>query len=306
MENALKLIAELAPTLSHTEVRVLLELSRRVAATAGTQTAASSRDLATACNLSRRNVQSALDSLNRRQLITSDRGSATGAATHTVVLKPEVPLGRGANFAPPPVEKVALFQRHPGANLAPPLAQFSRHPGAENAPPLIQRASGADAFGDFDSIKNQIDRMLEAIDKAKPTDYAPEMRQRAANLMRSYQAKFTNGPTPEPDEEICARFLAVAEEPRLQGMIWDLLAERKKPGDSYAWYVTVATQRILGITPQQQKDFRERKTARRKPPTQQQQIALTQAAAAGSFATAANAPDLANAIREAAQRKALR
>ena len=36
-------------------------------------------------------------------------------------------------------------------------------------------------------------------------------------------------------------------------MLQDLMAERRQPGDSYGWFVAVALQRILGISPQQVK-----------------------------------------------------
>ena len=41
-------------------------------------------------------------------------------------------------------------------------------------------------------------------------------------------------------------------------MLYDLMSERKQPSFSWAWYVTVALQRIHGISPKQLRDIRAR------------------------------------------------
>jgi hypothetical protein len=50
--------------------------------------------------------------------------------------------------------------------------------------------------------------------------------------------------------------LAVAELPVLIRLIYDLTAERKTPGTGYAWYVTVALQRLAGVPPHEQRQRR--------------------------------------------------
>jgi hypothetical protein len=43
----------------------------------------------------------------------------------------------------------------------------------------------------------------------------------------------------------------------LERLLYDLMAERKKPGENYpAWFIAVAIQRLHGIGPQQQKQAR--------------------------------------------------
>ena len=61
-----------------------------------------------------------------------------------------------------------------------------------------------------------------------------------------------------PDDAIAAQFLAVAEWPRLEALLCDLAAERKEAGYSYGWYVTVALQRIHGLSPARVREMRAR------------------------------------------------
>jgi hypothetical protein len=79
--------------------------------------------------------------------------------------------------------------------------------------------------------------------------------------MASHHAKYTREenrlPGP-PDDAITAQFLAVAEWPRLEAMLSDLAAERKEAGYSYGWYVTVALQRIHGLSPARLREIRAR------------------------------------------------
>jgi DNA-binding MarR family transcriptional regulator len=72
-------LADLAPTLKEAELRVLLELSRRQLRTPSC-VAASGREIANACKLGRRNVQYALDSLAKRNLISTRQGTAAARA----------------------------------------------------------------------------------------------------------------------------------------------------------------------------------------------------------------------------------
>jgi hypothetical protein len=114
---------------------------------------------------------------------------------------------------------------------------------------------------------NIIDRLL----RARKNDYDRTTIERARKWLHGYMAKLGTEPSPHPpDDHILAQFLAVADWPPLERLLYDLLAERKRPGWSYAWFVTVALQRIHGIDP---KAFRARRahlklvapTARRNP-----------------------------------------
>jgi hypothetical protein len=61
-----------------------------------------------------------------------------------------------------------------------------------------------------------------------------------------------------PDDAITAQFLTVAEWPRLEALLCDLAAERKEAGYSYGWYITVALQRIHGLSPARVREMRAR------------------------------------------------
>ncbi|HXE11877.1 MAG TPA: hypothetical protein VN633_07150, partial [Bryobacteraceae bacterium] len=68
----------------------------------------------------------------------------------------------------------------------------------------------------------------------------------------SHHAKYAREENRLPDlrgDAIMAQFLTVAEWPRLEARLCDLAAERKEAGYSYGWYVTVALQRIHGLSP---------------------------------------------------------
>src|SRR6185437_14250586 len=70
-----------------------------------------------------------------------------------------------------------------------------------------------------------------------------------------------------PDDAITAQFLTVAEWPRLEVLLSDLAAERKETGYSYGWYVTVALQRIHGLSPARLREMRARLKSSTNPKT---------------------------------------
>jgi hypothetical protein len=98
--------------------------------------------------------------------------------------------------------------------------------------------------------------------KAREGDYDESLFELARNQIASHHTKFAR---PEnrlaglPDDAITAQFLAVAEWPKLSDMLSDLAGERKAAGHSYGWYVTVALQRIRGISPDNVREIRLRR-----------------------------------------------
>ena len=100
-------------------------------------------------------------------------------------------------------------------------------------------------------------RVLERLAKAKAKNYNSEKIAAARQWLHGYMAKLGREPhLHPPDDAITAQFLAVAEWPCLEALLYELLAERKEPGHSYAWFVTVALQRIHGIPPGTQRQIR--------------------------------------------------
>jgi hypothetical protein len=106
-----------------------------------------------------------------------------------------------------------------------------------------------------DSISDSgLDRMLTAT----PEKTDPEDLKAVREWVHGYQCKFGRDPDPHaPDARILAQLLAVASPAQIRAVIYELMAERKEPGHSYAWYVTVMLQRIHGIKYQAVKAARE-------------------------------------------------
>ena len=69
-----------------------------------------------------------------------------------------------------------------------------------------------------------------------------------------------------PDKRIIAEFLAVAPWPDLLQMLRTMHAQKTKPGHSYAWFVSVANQRINDVSPEESRARRaeQRSLARNK------------------------------------------
>lgn len=110
-----------------------------------------------------------------------------------------------------------------------------------------------------------IDRVLQA----RKSHFSDSEMGHARGWMHSYAAKLPalDNPHPHPpDDTMVAQFLAVAPWPQLERLLYDLMAERKQCGYSYAWFTSVALQRIHGIKPQLLKQRREELKAIRKIP----------------------------------------
>ena len=91
-----------------------------------------------------------------------------------------------------------------------------------------------------------IDRILNS----RPSHFDKTTLTEAGRWIHGYMTKF--GPTPQPappDPHILAQLLAVSDWGNIQGLLHHLMAERQPAGEKYAWFVTVALQRIHGIRP---------------------------------------------------------
>ena len=93
-----------------------------------------------------------------------------------------------------------------------------------------------------------------------------ETFEQAGTLIASHHPKFAREGcriAGLPDDQITAQFLATAEWPRLSTCCMTCSAKAKQPSFSWGWYVTVALQRIHGISPDKVRALREkvRKTA---------------------------------------------
>jgi hypothetical protein len=98
MSAVLKHIADLAKQLTPSELHVLIELAARAESAVSHDALASSRDLAERTGLVRASVQTAIDSLNKKGLIWSDKGSTTRAACHRLLFLDAVEIREGGHI----------------------------------------------------------------------------------------------------------------------------------------------------------------------------------------------------------------
>jgi hypothetical protein len=147
------------------------------------------------------------------------------------------------------------------------VAQPASHPGLVNEPPRVEKSV---VYGErikdrasvlTDSIDFDFDKTIDRLQKAKKADFEDSTFEAARMQIASHHAKYAreeNRLPTLPDDVITAQFLAIAEWPRLEALLSELAAERKEAGYSYGWYVTVALQRIHGLSPARVRDMRAR------------------------------------------------
>lgn len=236
----------------------------------------SSRDLASACNVSRSNVQPAIDALTAGNKITARAGTTKEAATYRVTIFDTIPISRPG---------VALKQgHHPPAqgwkqNRAT-LDLFQGQPGPESGPPCTETTALTASDDSIDS-STALPAIFESMLKSKPSDFPPEdvawLRRWLHGYMKKLGRDERNQPTPDahpPDDDLLAQLLTIGEPRRLDHLLNTLLNARKTCY-SYAWFRAVALHRIHGITWQQQKKATALRLATRagrpQPPEPEQQ-----------------------------------
>jgi hypothetical protein len=270
MSALLKRIASIAKGLTKAELHVLVELASRIDAEDRLTAMVSSRDLAEQTGLARASVQTAIDSLNRKGFLYSDSGAATRPAAHRLIFLELVENSVSGPTAEPPVAQnlgqgglivrpvVAQISGQRGPEVRPLVAQ-SLSQGGPNSEPLPNEKSTAydqpykeRARTRADSIEKDFDKVIDRLQRAQKDDFDEELFELARNRIASHHAKFAreaNRLSALPDDKITAQFLAIAEWPKLEALLFDLASERKEAGYSYGWYITVALQRIYGIPP---------------------------------------------------------
>ncbi len=89
------------------------------------------------------------------------------------------------------------------------------------------------------------------------TAHFNKIYRQATPELKEVVLQFRHG-NPAKAIELLDRQGRVAAWPTLDAMLFDLASERKEAGHSYGWYVTVALQRIHGISPEQVREIRTR------------------------------------------------
>lgn len=257
LAKALSALAHIAPTMRPGELQVLLQLVNEFAESPHHSGQISSRDLAERVQMTRRNVQRATDSLRDRTIITVQEGTATRPAAYRLdfLFTAVMPVLGGVFMTPPLLD----FGGTGGVIMTPPHDKkdatgilFDSIGGVFMTPPPITRNAGAPAQADLIDRKTLIDQVQNA--KAKNHD-----RANLAQLSRwiyTYQAKMTGRDPGPPPPNVLAMLLTIATVDRIISLIQELIADRTPPGDKYIWYVTIALDRIAGITAEEQKQER--------------------------------------------------
>lgn len=232
---ALLSLAALAPGLSEAELRTALYLAS-IEDPIHHSAVASSRQIAAATRLERKNVIRALDSLGTRCLITTRQGYGRRPSSYLLNFTQTASFSSGVTVTP--------LAAQSGVTATPLLPLFSNevvsqrhHPSEPQAPVDI-------------SIPTRSDSILDRILNAKPAHYdkptLAELRQWVWKFMTQF------GPDPhvhQPDDRLLAQMLAIAPLQQLVRLCNTLFQEGKKPEFSYGWFVAVALQRIHGIQP---------------------------------------------------------
>lgn len=257
LSASLQQLATLAPTLKEAELRVLLHLTATAAAAGSNSVPASSRDLEAAVRIARSAIQPALDALAKRGLIATRQGTPRSPAVHLLRFL-EVATISGPVTGPPPDQQTALFPQ----DVA--LLQGRRGPLPGPPPTEFQQLPAAAEIVDSEGVLT-LEGIIDRLSRAKPKDFDLSIVEKTRRWLHGYRLKFpladeAGRPPHPPDDRIVAQFLSMADGkggfPRLEAMLYDLLGERKQ-AYSYAWFVTVAAQRIHGIDPRKLKAKRE-------------------------------------------------
>ena len=235
-QPALEALADLAPTLTESECRVLIELTRQALRNENQTTAASVRKLAERCKMSPQSVQTATAALEKRSLLTRRAGGSRSPSRIKVNFLDVVAIGVPTIGTPPPsgVPTASTVPMGPVPTIGTPPTENQQDPDP---------AARLDIRND--SIQN-IDRVLNP--RSKHHD------EHTTNLARSWMFKLmtTYGPNRDahpPDTKITREFLNIAPWPRLEALLRELMNARTPIGEQYAWFVTVAMQRIHGVQP---------------------------------------------------------
>jgi hypothetical protein len=230
-------IAYWAPKLTTPELRILLELAALATPAAGYCVRICTRALATRAHVARSSAIVAIDGLTRRGLLTTRKATARTPAAYQVNLLITT-LARGPNAGPP------------GSNLRTPQVRTSDLTGPIAGPIATDSKglpSAAASIDDFKGFPEVIGRVVST----DPMQFPEGEIEKAKTHLHAYMKAFGSaGEQAEPpDDQIAAEFLAVATWAQLFGMLRRLRSEGKAAGESYAWFVTVAMQRIRGVKP---------------------------------------------------------
>lgn len=253
-------LARIAPSLTEAELRICTQL-QAMAAAPHFSVRVSLRRLAELTGLAHSNVKLAVKALRAAKMLITREGTPTSANAYGLAWCLVTPFKGGPVAGPPPRQEVDSQQAHRWAFPEPTPGPVAGPPPTENkglthdSPPL-----------DIDPLEYLIDQVLDA----RTANFHSSEIETAAATLESWFARWAQvhgfrQPEPIRDRLIIAQLLTAARNfDRLQTLMYDLDAERTKPGihSPYAWLLTVVMQRFHQVTPAELSARREARKRR--------------------------------------------
>jgi hypothetical protein len=280
-----KRLAQLARSLKYGQFRLFMALAELTADKPHHSITLALRDLCELADISTSVFPEALKALIERNLVTVRHGGRHSQNAYKVNFFETI----CASFSDAPNKLGA-------SNFEPPEHLFSMHRASKlDAPPDANKAlaSAAAALDAFRSENPDLDRVLNS----KISDFDKETTRVFRSSLQYFMRKFgvderdrrylnTGENPPLPDNEITARFLAVAHPQQLMDMLENLILEAKQedartpdsgphPGGTYnprkyGWFVTTALSRLCGVhfskTKKAEQQFRIHRRSQRAAP----------------------------------------
>lgn len=265
----LEQLADILPTLTESEFRILFELTRQAARYPTCTTTGSVRKLQKISAAGKMSVFRALAELERRDLIKREQQSGNKETIIRVNFLLTLPMSVPNLSTPALFDAASVPKLSTPVNLNPYASVPNLSTGtvtnlstvrAVRVTNLVtpstenqQLAEPGAAYDDPLDIRNdllpiEIDRVIQPKGATRPDEQ--ELREAGAWMFKLMR---TNGPhvaPNKPDRKIIAEFLRVAPWPRLHSLLFELMNTATQIGENYAWFVTVAMQRIHNVRPE--------------------------------------------------------
>ena len=263
--GAFDAVADVAASLSHAELLVLIALSKLALADPAGQYScrASLLDLERLTGLARSNVRVAVDLLIHRNFVSRRPGrSNNGAAFQVNLLQTRVfasssgvpitgtPEGLGVPITGTPVIGRGAYNRH----TLPPEVVAHQQTLDLALGVQFDRLEVSTVLEVFDRGAKTVENAIDVMNRARPKHYDCERLNACRAWLRSLADKRGRPDavarrTPlYPDVGLASKLLALAEWPVLETLFYDLLFDPHiKVGDSWGWFTAVVLQRVWGI-----------------------------------------------------------
>lgn len=250
----MRILDHVSPELEKGEFRVLIHLMMKSAQHAHDSAQSGIEDLEKATKLARTSVVRATGSLKRRGMIVYRRGKKGTKSAYLLAVAQTKIMPR--KFCSDTLQKP--FDFGPDCcsdSLQHKATAFDETPifcSVSLQNPLIRTAGASTRVDSIDKTK-----AIDRVNQARPEDQNPEDMAQIRRWIHSYQAKASGRDPGPPPDDILAQLLTIAPASRITGLVEELMGDPSRPiGEKYIWFVTIALQRILKISPADQKAAR--------------------------------------------------